>query len=310
MQVLGALLLTGVLAWPGVGSQPTVETPDGQSLHEENTPHSSAPLIQASEANEASSPAPGVGAASPLETEYARPRWPEIWGLVGARGFVDGERMAPNGHAFDPLFALDLDLNIGLLPNQRLYLFTTSSFWAEKQGGLDFSKREWDFTGGVAWNIAGPVELRAFGYALNNLNRGVSVTQPSGYADGAGIEGRWYLPTPDRYDVGKRSFLAVGYLPTKVLIDANGNEFPPGLFARAYLTWDLPAVRSYVFLDVQGITDNDLNPRLLLGDGGLAIRPFLALPALEFRLGATDTFDVRVGNNNRVLVYGAIRILF
>jgi hypothetical protein len=226
--------------------------------------------------------------------------------------------MAPNGRPFDPLFALDLDLNVGLLADQRLYLFATSDFWTERpgahtnpsQGIFDFSKREWDFTTGLAWNVWGPAELRVFGYALNNLNRGVSVTMPSGYADGVGIEGRWYLPTPDRYDVSRRGFFAIGYLPSKVLIDANGNEFPPGLFVQAYLTYDLPAVRSYVFGGAEAVTDDDLSFRMLYGDVGLATRPLLVLPALEVRMGATDTYDVRVQHNNRVLVYGAMRIIF
>jgi hypothetical protein len=245
--------------------------------------------------------------------------WPEVWGVLGASGFGYGERMAPNGHPFDPLFAVDLDFNLGLLPDQRLYLFGLSNFWAQKpgpqvtnpsQGAFDFSKREWDFSAGVAWNVAGPVEVRAFGYSLNNLNRGISMTMPAGYADGVGVEGRWYLFAQDRYDVAKRSFLAVGYLPSKVLIDANGNEFPPGLYARAYVTCDVPLVRSYLYFDGQGISDDDLSLRLLYLDAGLAARPFLSLPALEFRLGATDTYDLRVQHNNRVLAYGAIRILF
>jgi hypothetical protein len=311
MQVFGALLLAWAMLCPGAEPQPAAAPPTRQNLFAES----------------AANPVPDEGAfltpdsppSTPSETPRQTQRWPEVWGLLGARGFVVGERMAPNGHAYDPLFALDLDLNIGLLPEQRLYLFTTSSFWTQRagpqvtnpsQGAFDFSKREWDLTAGVAWNVAGPAELRAFGYALNNLNRGVSVTQPTGYADGVGLEGRWYLPAPDRYDVAKRPFLAVGYLPSKVLIDANGNEFAPGLFARAYLTCDLPAVRSYVFVDGQGITDDDLSMRLLFVDGGLASRPFLSLPALEFRVGATDTYDVRVQHNNRLLGYGAIRILF
>jgi len=319
MQVLGALLLAAVVGWPGADPQPAAEPPGGDNPHADpvgNLPCSQTPSSQGAEEV---LPALAAGVASSHETACQHAIGAEVWGFLGARGFVDGERMAPNGHAYDPLFALDLDLNIGLLPDQRLYLFTTSNFWTERagpqvtnpsQGVFDFSKREWDFSAGVAWNVAGPAELRAFGYALNNLNRGISTTQPTGYADGVGIEGRWYLPALDRYDVAKRAFLAVGYLPSKVLIDANGNEFAPGLFARAYLICDLPAVRSYLYGDAQGITDNDLSLRLLFVDGGLATRPFLALPALEFRLGATDTYDVRVQHYNRVLGYGAIRILF
>jgi hypothetical protein len=301
MPVLGALLLAGIMFCPGANlAAPAPLAGDAPG-----------PLLLAPE--EACPPAPP---ASPLPHEG--PRWSEVWGLLGIDGFGYGERMGPNGHAYDPLFAFDLDLNVGLLANQKLYLFAQTCFWGEKagahtnpnQGSFDFSKREWDLTAGLAWNVSGPLELRAFGYALNNLNRGVSLTQPSGYADGVGIEGRWYLFSQDRYDVAHRSFLAVGYLPAKGLIDADGNQFSPGLFARAYLTCDLPAVRSYVYIDAEGVTDSTLGGRLLTIDGGLASRPFLGLPALELRIGAADTYDIHVQQNNRTLVYGSARIVF
>jgi hypothetical protein len=312
MQVVSALLAL-VVAWPGTEALPASESKKPPDFPV-NEPDPQVRLLTPVPIDDSTPPAVDATTVAPCRG----PRWPEVWGLLGAGGFAYGERMAPNGRPFDPLFALDLDLNVGLLADQRLYLFATSNFWTERpgahtnpsQGIFDFSKREWDFTTGLAWNVYGPAELRVFGYALNNLNRGVSVTMPSGYADGVGIEGRWYLSIGDRYDVAKRAFLAVGYLPSKVLIDANGNEFPPGLYVQAYLIHDLPAVRSYLFGDVAGITDDDLSLRMLYGDAGLATRPFLVLPALEFRVGATETYDVRVQHNNRVLVYGAVRVVF
>jgi hypothetical protein len=310
MPVLGALLLAGIMMWPGANlAAPTPLPGDAPG------PKLLAPVACPEEASQQAAPP-----AAPLPHEEPRqgPRWSEVWGLLGIDGFGYGERMGPNGHAYDPLFAINLDLNVGLLADQRLYLFAQTNFWGEKagantnanQGFLDYSKREWDLTAGLAWNVTGPVELRAFGYALNNLNRGVSVTRPSGYEDGIGVEGRWYLSSEDRYDVARRPFLAVGYMPAKGLIDADGNQFAPGLFAQAYLTCDLPAVRSYLYLDAEAITDNSLEGRLLTFDGGLAARPFLSLPALELRIGAADTYDVHVQQNNRTLVYGSARIVF
>jgi hypothetical protein len=318
MQVVGALILAAVCgAEPGsdfaVARCPGAGTVDTPALAV-----GAGAVIQDSEQVGEPVGLDGGTVGSPPDRR-CRNGWPEIWGVVGGRGFFDGKRMAPNGRPYEPMFALDLDFNLGVLPNQRLYLFGQSSFWAERanaavtnpsQGSFDFSKREFDFTVGAAWNVIGPLELRAFGYALNNLNRGVSVTMPAGYADGVGVEGRCYLPCDDRYDVGKRSFLSVGYLPSKILIDANGVEYFPGAFARAYLTYEVPVLRSYLFCDGQGITDNDMSMRMLFLDAGVAARPFLRLPALEFRAGVTETFDVRAEYHNRVLSYGAIRVLF
>ncbi len=313
MQVVGALLAF-VVAWPGTDVMLSAETPNppDSPANERGLQVRLLPPV----ALDDNAPPPPCDMVP--EAACHASRWPEVWGILGAGGFGYGERMAPNGRPFDPLFDLDLDFNVGLLADQRLYLFTTSTFWTEKpgahtnpsQGIFDFSKREWDLTAGLAWGVCEDIELRVFGYALNNLNRGVSVTMPSGYADGVGIEGRWYEPTEDHYDIAKRGFLAVGYLPSKVLIDANGNEFPPGLYVQAYQIHDLPALRSYLFVDVLGVTDNDLSLRMLYGDAGMATRPFLAVPALEFRVGATDTYDLRVQHNNRVLVYGAVRVVF
>jgi hypothetical protein len=226
-----------------------------------------------------------------------------------------GRRTAPNGELYDPLFDLDLDLNIGLLPNKLLYLFVQPAFWGERatagqtHGNLDFTKREFDITFGGAWNYYGPLEFRAFGYGYNNLNRGNSPLIPSGYDDGMGLENRWYLPTDNPYDIGRLSFLSIGYLPNKTLTGNNGAQFRPGFFARAYLAYDLPWWHSYLYGDGQLMCESAFNPRLLPFDAGWAMRPFTRLDGLEFRLGGTDTYDFRAKKNEE-LGYAALRFLW
>jgi len=147
-----------------------------------------------------------VAVLPPIDADTDRDcsRWAEVWGFVEFRGAAVGSRVAPNGQPYDPLGSLDLDLNVGLLPDKKLYLFADSRFWLQeatpgvtndKQGGFDFSKREYDITVGAAWNYAGPFELRVLGYSYNNLNRGSSPIQPTGYLDGVGVENRYYFPS-------------------------------------------------------------------------------------------------------------------
>src|SRR3954451_8649006 len=128
--------------------------------------------------------------------------WPEIWGYSGLTAYATGERMAPNGVVFDPLFRSNINLNIGLLPRKKLYLFLEDGFWAQRsapgitnshQGTYDFSKREYDITAGVAWNVFDQVELRAAIDTMSNLNRGTSQTEPYGGQNGIELEGRYYF---------------------------------------------------------------------------------------------------------------------
>src|SRR2546421_323199 len=58
--------------------------------------------------------------------------FPAVWGVVGVRGAVAGETVAPNGRKYDPLFTLDLDFNLMVLPRQRAYLYLDSRFWTER----------------------------------------------------------------------------------------------------------------------------------------------------------------------------------
>ena len=131
---------------------------------------------------------------------------PMVWGGVGARIIPVGQKMAPNGVGFDPLFSLDLELNIALCHDRSVYLFSATRFWGQKaapnitnssQGPFDFSKREFDLTVGAAWNYWRTLEIRGFVYSYNNLNRGrndseFSASRPYGYNDGGAVEHRWY----------------------------------------------------------------------------------------------------------------------
>jgi hypothetical protein len=247
------------------------------------------------------------------------------WGIAGIRGFPFGQQVAPNGLEFNQLFTLDMDFSLMLWSDEKLYMFTETRFWGQKpgagvtnanQGIFDFSKREFDLDLGAAWNYSGSLEARVFAYSLNNLNRGKSLGSPSGFNDGIGLENRYYFdPTyadlgTEAFDQARATFLSLGGYPTKDLVDGDGLVFKPGLFARAYLTYDLWQERCcYLYLDTQLITRRTLQAKLLLFDGGVAIRPFLAHPRFEFRVGSENNYDLQWGELETSL-YGAIRYVF
>jgi hypothetical protein len=251
------------------------------------------------------------------------PRSVLAWGVTGVRLYAIGQQAAPNGLEFMPIFSLDMNFNCWIQEPLRLYLFADSRFWGQKasagvtnssQGWFDFSKREMDIDLGIAWNPAGPWEVRAFAYSFNNLNRGTSLSAPSGYADGVGLESRYYLGetytslgTVD-FDIARATFLSLGYYPTKDLVGGDGQTFKPGPFARAYLTLDLLAW-CYVFVDAQTTATSTFSPKLLQTDAGLALRPFAAVPSVEFRLGTESTYDLQ-NHDLDIGVYGSIRLIF
>ena len=253
-------------------------------------------------------------AAKETTAELASP-WPEIWGNVGVRGYITGDRMAPNGVEFDPLFRSELNLNIGLLPQKKLYLFVESDFWAqsaapgvtnENQGEFDFSKREFDVNAGFAVTLLERLELRASGYSMSNLNRGTSRTVPSGYQDGLQFEGRYYFGDASIYDTGRLSFIGVGYYPGHELISPDGSEFRTGLFAQAYATYYIAPLRSYIYGGLKLIGEDDVDLRLVTIDAGVAVRPFDRLRNLEVRIGDEFTADID-SDSDRNLIYAAVR---
>lgn len=247
-----------------------------------------------------------------------------VWGIADIRCFPIGQEVASNGVEYNPLFLLDLDFNLMLWREQRVYLFADTSFWAQKaapgitnaaQGAFDFSKREFDFNLGAAWNYAGQWEARLFAYSFNNLNRGNSQTSPSGFNDGIGIENRYYVGETysalgtAAFDEARATFLSVGYYPSKSMVDGNGNQFRPGAFARAYLTCDLWDELLYLYGDFQLIAAWSFSPMLFNWDAGLAARPFSSIPRLEFRVGTQDMLDLH-GGDLETSVYVAVRYVF
>jgi hypothetical protein len=252
------------------------------------------------------------------------PRDVPVWGLAGVRGYVLGEQVAPNGLEFTPLFNLELDFNFWLWRSQRVYAFTDTLFWTQRaaagvtnagQGVFDFSKREFDLSGGAAWNYHGPWEVRVFAYSFNNLNRGDSAWQPNGFADGVGLENRYYLSDvysvlgTDAFDQARATFLSAGFYPTKDMVDGQGVRFKPGPFARADLTLNILGDWCYLYGDGEFIATRSFTPKLLQLDAGVAARPWACAPRLEFRLGTDDTYDLRNTEWERSL-YGAVRIVY
>jgi len=244
--------------------------------------------------------------------------WPEVWGFAGVDVFASGKKMAPNGQTYYPLGSLFADLNIGFLPQKRLYLFTHGEFWAQKptsgvtngdQGNFDFSKRQVDLSIGGAWRYYGPLEIRAFAFSYNNLNRGFDLNVPEGYNDGVGVENRYYIFKSNAYDLPRLNFLSIGYMPSKEITGQDGIFFKPGLFARAYLTYEFVPLKYYVYADTELICQSAVNPRLLYLDDGFAARPFNRLNGLEFRVGVNNTIDVQA-DIARTLVYALFQVIF
>jgi hypothetical protein len=264
------------------------------------------------------------GGAADAAVRAEAPPWQTTWGLAGLRVFAAGPKVAPNGEEYHPSFSLDLDFNCWLWRSQRVYLFGDFRFWGERpegevtngrDGGLGFSKRQFDLLGGPAWNYAGPWEVRVFGYSMANLNRGNDLVNPFGGNDGFGLENRYYL-SPEYahlgqtgYDVTQADFVSVGYLPTKDLVGNDGQTFTPGLLLRAYLTRTLGDWPAYVYGDATYISTRSLHPKLLLFDVGVAARPLRCWEQWELRLGAENTGDFQA-HSVLNLWYASVRFVY
>jgi hypothetical protein len=320
----GAVLLAGMLLL--AGTMPLSAQPP-ESLPAPSTANPAVPMAPPGGNLADTGPLP-EGTAAP-ETPDAAPSaapvpWETVWGVVGLRGIAAGPRIAPNGYEYHPLFSLDLNFNLWLWRRQGIYLFSDTSFWGEKaengvtnghDGGLGFSKREFDLTIGPAWNYYGFWEARLFGYSYNNLNRGLDPVQPLGFNDGFAIENRRYLSQEysrlgqTGFDVARATFVSFGWYLTKILMDNDGQPFNPGPFLRTYLIYDLGNWPAYAFLDAQFIAEQSLRPKMLLYDLGVAARPFARARQWEFRLGVQNTADFEV-HSVLNLWYASIRYIF
>jgi hypothetical protein len=290
---------------------------------QDRTPFATAPVADlathAPVADALGSPGPGCSPDTgrlPFDDPPVDREFRMVWGIAGAGNYY-GQRMAPNGFLYHTLFMVDIDFNIWLWPAHGLYLFDDTQFWMQTtHNSLNFTKRELDLDLGVAWNYYGRLEARMFGYAQNNLNRGFSPQSPSGYNDGLGLENRYYLsPVYDvlgtsDFDQAKATFVSLGYFPTKTFTGADGQQFLPSLFARAYLTWDVFKECCYLYADTLFIARREpFNAKLLDTDVGLAVRPFHHVPRFEFRAGCLDVWDMQVGNA-RPVGYFSMRYIF
>ncbi len=230
-----------------------------------------------------------------------------VWGDVVLKGYPVGERVAPNGGTYDPLFSLGVDLNLG--SREFLYVFLESIFWGQKAasgvtnkeyGAVDFSKREFDLNLGAAWRPLQDLEARVFFYSQSNLNRGTDLKKPSGYLDGGGLEGRYYW--------GPDTYVGAGYYLSKRLIGQDGQRFPPAVFldgAWSYEFWRMPE-QAHLFVKGSFITKDPATPKLLGGEVGVGIRPFRQFLNLEFRLGVEGVYDVDVHRGRLLPTLGTV----
>ena len=223
--------------------------------------------------------------------------FPFVWGGIGFRGIPTGQKMAPNGVEFDPVFTLDFEFNIALCRNRKVYIFSQSRFWAQgaapgitnaNQGSFDFSKREYDLSGGIAWNYWRTMEARFSAFSFNNLNRGTSLARPYGYKDGVAISNRYYY-------LGN-NFFGAGYMPTKELVGNNGEAFKPSWFLENSIWYPIYGPRFQGYWAASLIGQRSGDARLFYNDVGLSAVFFPKCPSLEFRTGSEITTDLVAGN--------------
>ena len=247
----------------------------------------------------------------PLEESYQgiEPSFPNrfgsmpnqrTWGTAGGRFIYNGEKMAPNGVEYHPYFSLDLNFNFALTRDRRFYGYFDTRFWAQSnedkvaQHALDFSKRQFDLSIGLAWNFYGRFEARVFAYSFNNLNRGSSLTNPNGYKDGVAIEGRYYLAGTD-FDQGIYNFVGLGYYLSKEMIGNDGQPWDPGGFLKWSYNIPLWEQRLYLFTIGEFISEKPFKSKWLWLDTGLSCRPIAKYPMLDVRVGNETNVDIEHG---------------
>lgn len=232
---------------------------------------------------------------------------PPVWGYVGTSFYGGSSQEAPNGLRYHSLLSLDSELDVGLLQDKYFYAFVDGAVLLQRSGA---SPREFDTVYGLGWNYWDRLELRAWGYSDNNLNRGVSLANPNFYQDGTGVENRYYFGPANPYDVGRLDYISLAYDPSKTLVGMNGQSFRPTGFAELHLAQNLPLpVNSYVYGDVRVTAQTADSPRLVDTDIGVAVRPLESRQDLELRLGYKRTDDLKAGSPESV-VYAAARLIF
>lgn len=264
-------------------------------------------------------------------TEFAIDLWPAtgaadsatpmagVWGLIGARGYPLGDKVAPNGVEFTPVLSLELNTNLWLWSAQRVYFSSDLVFWGQRadpgitnahQGVFDFSKREFDLNVGLAWNYWGRFELRLSAYSANNLNRGDSTVRPAGFSDMTGVENRYYLTeiydalgTP-AFDLSRATFVGVGYYASHDLTDSTGQTYSPGPYLHAFFTQNLYEDVAYFFEDLLLVATTSCRPKVLQFDLGAGVRPTFLGDRWEFRAGWAGTYDTVTRDLEKMLYFG------
>ena len=240
-------------AEPNSPVAPEMLTPPAGIEVSHYTPLVEAPSAPVSPPDEFLLSAPAEPAAAP---EGQLPdNSPAVWGIVGRRGFMLGDHVAPNGVEFKPLFSLDLDFNLwlwrarGPVRVQRRPLLGAEggprASPTPARARSTSASASSTSTSGVAWNYYGNWEARAFAYSFNNLNRGTSLASPTGFNDGVGLENRYYLgpglrrPGHARLRRGPGQLRQPGLLPDQGHGGRRRGPVQTGPVRPPYLTWDL-----------------------------------------------------------------------
>lgn len=177
------------------------------------------------------------------------------WGDIGLGVYPSGSKVAPNRLIYHPLFFLSANINTG--NPQGIYLFVDAAFYTEKatpgittnleQGKFDFSKRQFDLSGGLAYRF-NSIEGRARAFSSNNLNRGLDYNIPVGFKDGVTLEGRWCYGEGSEAHDSSQQYIAIGYSFSNAINDTAGESYKPGFFAKATGLYNIPILpKVFVF---------------------------------------------------------------
>lgn len=113
--------------------------------------------------------------------------------------YFDGKRIGPNLLTYQPALGFDWHHEIFLLGTTvtpKLSLFADAQFWFAKKAnvgllnvhdGIGATKRELYLSYGVNYSITSKTAIYLESYGFNNLNRGRSATDPTGFRDGSVI---------------------------------------------------------------------------------------------------------------------------
>jgi hypothetical protein len=251
-------------------------------------------------------PWPWYPSAAEKELIYVRMPNSELrstWGDAKFRVYASGERQAPNGGRYKPSFSLDLNTNLALWTDRKLYFFTDLRLFGQASNSdsnpvsslmnsQDTNPRQINLIPGLAWNYCDTLELRLYGYGNFNLDRGNnSKSFGVGSNDGLAIENRYYFLFTD-FQRGIYNYVSLGYYFGNDLTGLDGNAFIPGFYMSFSLIKDVFEEQVWVFGQFEAIADVAAKPKLLNFDFGLLLKPFNDYPRFYFQVGIEGTGDL------------------